>query len=111
MKIGVLRETKTPPDRRVPFSPEQIAAFREKHGDVEFIVQPGPIRCFSNQEYRDAGIRMQEDLSDCDILFGVKEIEMDALMRGKACVFFLSQLVNLKSRSFGGVITTTGHFK
>ncbi len=88
MKIGVLRETKIPPDRRVPFSPEQISAFQEKHKDVEFIVQPSALRCFTDEEYHQAGVLMQEDVSECDILFGVKEIEMDALMPGKACVFF-----------------------
>ena len=88
MKIGILRETKTPPDRRVPFSPGQIAAFQEQHGDVTFIVQPSNIRCFSDKEYRQEGILLQEDLGECDILFGVKEIETEALLPGKACVFF-----------------------
>ena len=88
MKIGILRETKFPPDRRVPFSPEQIVTFQGKHPDVEFIVQPSGIRCFSNEEYRAAGIRMQEDVSECDILFGVKEIDMDTLLPGTVCVFF-----------------------
>jgi saccharopine dehydrogenase (NAD+, L-lysine forming) len=88
MKIGILRETKDPPDRRVAFSPAQISAFTKEHGDVDFLVQPSKIRCFSDDDYISEGIELKEDLGECEILFGVKEIEIDKLLQGKTCVFF-----------------------
>ena len=88
MKIGILRETRSPPDRRVPLSPLQIVACQALCGHVEFILQPSETRCFSDEEYLKLKIPLQEDLSGCDILFGVKEIEVDALLPGKTCMFF-----------------------
>ena len=88
MRIGILRETKIPPDRRVPFSPAQLAELQSRYPDHKFLVQPSNIRCFSNREYEKAGIRLLEDISDCDVLFGVKEVEIDSLIPGKTYVFF-----------------------
>jgi len=88
MKIGILRETKTPPDRRVPFTPEQVRIITKRFTDIEVVVQPSTIRCFTDDEYQKAGIKMQEDLEDCDILMGVKEIKPAALIPGKTYVFF-----------------------
>lgn len=88
MKIGIIRETKDPPDRRVPFSPAQLAALKSTYPDHDFLVQPSGIRCFNDREYGDAGIELQEDLSDCEVLFGVKEVEIAALIPGKTYLFF-----------------------
>ena len=88
MRIGILRETKIPPDRRVPFSPAQLAELQSRYPDHKFLVQPSNIRCFSNREYEKAGIRLLEDISDCDVLFGVKEVEIDSLIPEKTYVFF-----------------------
>ena len=88
MKIGILRETKTPPDRRVPFSPQEAAGLRERFPGIEVVVQPSPIRGFKDQEYMDAGVPLQEDLSDCDVLMGVKEVKTDVLIPGKTYFFF-----------------------
>jgi saccharopine dehydrogenase (NAD+, L-lysine-forming) len=88
MKIGIIRETKSPPDRRVPFSPAQLAELQSRYPGLEFILQPGPIRCFTDREYEAAGIPLREDLSQCEVLFGVKEVAIDALIPGKTYVFF-----------------------
>lgn len=88
MKLGIIRETKTPPDRRVPFSPAQVAGLKQSYPDHEFIVQSSGLRCFSDQEYRDAGVEVRDDVSDCDVLFGVKEVEIEALMPDKSYFFF-----------------------
>ena len=62
LKIGILRETKNPPDRRVPLTPPQITALEEIYPDVEFFVQPSDIRCYSNEEFEYLDIPLREDL-------------------------------------------------
>lgn len=88
MKIGVVRETKNPPDKRVPLSPTQCQQVRELYPHITLVVQPSPIRKYKDQEYVDRGVILQEDLSDCDVLVGVKEVNMDALIPNKTYVFF-----------------------
>jgi len=88
MKIGILREGKQPPDKRVPFSPEQCTQITERFPVVEIFVQPSKIRCFSDDEYRKAGVFLQEDLSKCDVLMGVKEVPVQDLIPGKTYFFF-----------------------
>ena len=88
MKIGIIAETKTPPDRRVPFSPNQLAELSTTYPDHEFIVQTSRFRCFSDKEYVNAGMEVRDDVSDCDVLFGVKEVEIDALIPEKTYFFF-----------------------
>jgi alanine dehydrogenase len=88
MKIGIIRETKDPPDRRVPFSPDQLALLSEAYPEHEFRVQPSGIRCFPDREYEEKGISLKEDISDCDVLFGVKEVAIPSLIPEKTYVFF-----------------------
>ncbi|PWJ44504.1 NAD(P)-dependent oxidoreductase [Sediminitomix flava] len=88
MKIGILREGKTPPDKRVPFTPTQCELLKNTFEDLELVVQPSPIRCFSDDLYTQKGIVLQEDLSDCDVLFGVKEVPIKDLMADKHYFFF-----------------------
>jgi len=88
MKIGVLREGKIPPDRRVVLSPNQCALFQKRYTDIELVVQPSSIRCFSDDQYLSLGINMQEDLSDCDIIMGVKEVPIEDLIAEKTYLYF-----------------------
>ena len=88
MKIGIIREGKTPPDKRVPLSPEQCAEVKTKYPNVELVVQPSPIRKFSDSEYTAKGIELQEDLSDCEVLMGVKEVPLEMLIPNKTYFFF-----------------------
>ncbi len=88
MRIGIIRETKTPPDRRVPFTPSQLAELKSRYPDHEFIVQSSEIRCFSDKEYKDAGLLLMDNIEDCDVLFGVKEVELDELIPDKTYFFF-----------------------
>ena len=74
LRVGILRETKNPPDRRVPLTPPQIVALEELYPNVEFFVQPSDFRCYSNEEYEYLDIPLKEDLRDCDILMGVKAV-------------------------------------
>jgi len=87
MKIGIIREGKTPPDSRVPLTPEHCV-YVENHYPVNLVVQPSSIRCYSNEEYRKQAIELSDDFSDCDILMGVKEVPADDLIPAKTYFFF-----------------------
>jgi saccharopine dehydrogenase (NAD+, L-lysine-forming) len=88
MKIGILRESKKPRDERAPLSPEQCKNLVKKYSELKIIVQPSEIRCFNDEEYLNEGISIKEDLSDCDVLMGVKEVNKDELIRDKTYMFF-----------------------
>ena len=88
MKFGIIKERKTPPDRRVVFSPQALVALKNQFPQAEIKVESSDIRVFSDQEYRDAGFEVTTDLSDCDVLFGVKEVPVDALIPHKKYFFF-----------------------
>ncbi|MGB8492413.1 MAG: NAD(P)-dependent oxidoreductase [Bacteroidales bacterium] len=88
LKIGILRETKIPPDKRVPLTPAQIITLGKIYPWCEFIVQPSPFRCFSDNEYQSLGIPIAEDLQNCNILLGVKEIDTHTVIPDKTYMFF-----------------------
>ena len=88
MKIGILREGKTPPDKRVPLTPEQCLEVLEKFPHVEIAIQPSPIRSFKDEEYAALNLTLQEDLSDCDVLLGVKEVRIQDFLEDKIYLFF-----------------------
>lgn len=88
MKIGIIREEKQPHDKRVVFTPLQCKQLQVQYPGLEIYVQPGPYRCYSDEEYREQGIILQEDISDCDLLFGIKEIPKEKLLEGKHYFIF-----------------------
>jgi alanine dehydrogenase len=88
LRVGILRETKDPPDKRVPLSPSQIVEVEEMFPDIEFFVQPSDFRCFTDDEYDYLEIPLSEDLSHCDILMGIKEVDPFTIIPGKIYVFF-----------------------
>lgn len=87
MKIGVIREGKVPPDSRVPLPPSVCVQLLEKF-PFDLVVQPSEGRSFKDAEYQDLGIPMSDDLSDCDVLMGVKEVPIDQLIPNKTYFFF-----------------------
>lgn len=87
-KIGLIKETKTPPDRRVALPPAQAVDLMKKFPNVEVVAQPSDLRCYKDSEYKDVGIALQDDLSDCDLLIGVKEVKIPALIPNKTYLFF-----------------------
>ncbi|WP_347838570.1 NAD(P)-dependent oxidoreductase [uncultured Draconibacterium sp.] len=88
MKVGILREGKTPPDKRVPLTPEQCIEVQQSFPHVSIAVQPSSIRSYSDEAYSKLGISLQEDLSDCDVLLGVKEVRIEDFIPGKIYLFF-----------------------
>jgi saccharopine dehydrogenase (NAD+, L-lysine forming) len=88
IKIGVLREEKSPPDMRVPLTPLICAELLKQYPGLEIYVQPSSIRCYHDEEYTAFGVPLKEDLNDCDILMGVKEVPVELLIPGKKYLFF-----------------------
>ena len=88
MKIGILKETKIPVDNRVALTPTQIKELMEKYPHISFKVQPSDIRAYHDDEYRDAGITLDDDISDCNVLLGIKEATPDSLLPNKHYIFF-----------------------
>lgn len=86
--LGILREGKVPPDFRVPLTPLQCIQLMETFSHVKVVVQPSQIRRFKDEEYASLGIELKEDLSDCDILIGVKEVPIELLIAEKTYIFF-----------------------
>jgi hypothetical protein len=86
--IGLLREGRTPPDRRVALTPKKCVELQETYPGLRVRVQPSEARAFSDQEYRDLGIEVADDMASCDLLLGVKEVPVDWLLPGKTYCFF-----------------------
>ncbi len=88
MKIGLIREGKTPPDRRVALVPAQCVQVKTVYPEVEILVQPSPHRCLPDSAYAEAGCVVTEDMTGCDLLLGIKEVPIAALIGGKTYFFF-----------------------
>ncbi len=88
MKIGIIKEYKSPPDKRVVFSPVKCVETLQKFPQVEFFIEKSDIRCFSDSEYEEMGLKVVTDLSNCDVLIGVKEVPIEKLIDNKKYFFF-----------------------
>lgn len=88
MKLGIIKEMKNPPDKRVVFSPAALSHLQQQFPEVEIEVESSDIRVFSDQEYIDLGFRVTDDISSCDVLLGVKEVPVTALIPNKKYFFF-----------------------
>ncbi|TYP97985.1 alanine dehydrogenase [Tenacibaculum adriaticum] len=88
MKFGIIKERKNPPDKRVVFSPKKLQELKKQFPQAEIKVESSDIRVFSDEAYRNAGIEVVEDISDCDVILGVKEVPVEALIPNKKYFFF-----------------------
>ena len=88
MKFGIIKERKNPPDRRVVFTPEELQRLQNEHPEAKIKVESSDIRIFTDLQYADLGIEIATDMTDCDVLFGVKEVPLDALIPNKKYFFF-----------------------
>lgn len=86
--FAIIKERKNPPDRRVVFSPEKCQEVIQKFPDAKIIVESSDVRIFSDEAYRDAGFEVMEDVSDADVMLGVKEVPVDALIPNKKYFYF-----------------------
>ena len=88
IKIGLIREGKAVPDKRVPFTPLQVQEIEQRFPFVKVICRESPVRCFKDDEYRSLNISVNTDVNDCDILMGIKEVPLDQLISNKTYLFF-----------------------
>ncbi|MEN7546521.1 NAD(P)-dependent oxidoreductase [Rapidithrix thailandica] len=88
MKIGIIREGKVPVDTRVALTPQQCKEVMEKYPFVAIKVQKSENRCYKDQEYEALGIELTEQVEDCDILLGIKEVPINNLIADKTYLFF-----------------------
>ncbi|RPD96469.1 alanine dehydrogenase [Aureibaculum marinum] len=88
MKFAIIKERKNPPDRRVVLSPNACQNLVEKYPNAQVFVESSDIRVFNDDEYRDLGIEVTDDVSGCDVLLGVKEVPIENLIANKSYFFF-----------------------
>ncbi len=88
LAIGLIREGKIPADNRVALTPAQCKWLVKHFNDVHIQVQNAPNRCFTDQEYLQAGIEVTEDMGSCNLLLGIKEVPIEMLLPGKKYLFF-----------------------
>ena len=88
IKLGIIREGKTPPDKRVALSPQQCEYILNNYPDVEVFVQKSEIRKFKDEQYTKLGVAVVDSVEDCDVLIGVKEVPIDELIPNKKYIFF-----------------------
>jgi saccharopine dehydrogenase (NAD+, L-lysine forming) len=88
LKLGLIREGKSPSDNRVALTPAQCRWLHKNFPSIKVAAQHSATRCFNDKEYMQAGVEVKEDMSDCDILLGIKEVPMDMLMPEKTYLFF-----------------------
>ncbi len=88
MKVGIIREGKIKSDTRVPLTPKQCRYLLDTYRDLQIFVQPSQERCFSDEEYQSQGIPIRENMQECELLLGVKEVPISMLLPGKTYLFF-----------------------
>ena len=87
-RIALIREGKRPFDRRVALSPDQCRTLLETYPQVQLVVQKSPVRCFPDSEYTAIGIPAQDQVNECDVFLGIKEVPVDELIPDKTYLFF-----------------------
>lgn len=86
--FAIIKERKNPPDRRVVFSPEKCQQVIQHYPEAQMVVESSPIRIFPDQQYTAAGLSVSDDITHADVMLGVKEVPVDALIPGKKYFFF-----------------------
>jgi len=88
MKFALIKERKNPPDRRVVFSPQALEKLKIDFPEAELVVESSDIRVFKDSEYSDLGFMVSNDVTDADVMLGVKEVPVSALIPNKSYFFF-----------------------
>ena len=100
MKIGIIKEGKVPPDFRVALTPKQCRYIVDTYPEVEVFIQRSPIRTFKDEEYEAFGLPLVNNLLDCDVIIGVKEVNLEDLIPGKTFMFFRTHLKSNRTTVF-----------
>lgn len=88
MKFGLIKERKNPPDKRVVLSPQACRKVLNQFPEITLKVESSPIRVYKDEAYQKAGIEVSTTMTDCDVLLGIKEVPVDALIPDKKYFFF-----------------------
>lgn len=88
IKLGIIKETKSPIDKRVPLTPNQIMSISSLYPELEIIIEPSEIRCFSDEEYGSFIESDSKKFNQCDFYVGVKEVNVEKLKENKTYLFF-----------------------
>ncbi|MEJ0056209.1 MAG: NAD(P)-dependent oxidoreductase [Bacteroidota bacterium] len=88
VSIGLIREGRVPPDKRVAFSPLQVQEIMQRYPSVKIVCQQSAVRCFKDEEFAALDIPVAEDVTSCDILMGIKEVQIPDLIPDKTYLFF-----------------------
>lgn len=88
MKFVIIKERKNPPDRRVVFSPQDLKTLKDNFPEAQIIVEASDIRIFPDQAYSGLGFTVTQDVSEADVMLGVKEVPIEALIPNKKYFFF-----------------------
>lgn len=88
MKFAIIKERKNPPDRRVVLPPNTCKYLLKTFPEMEIKVESSDNRAFSDNSYAQIGIEVTDNVSDCDVMLGVKEVPIDALIPDKKYFFF-----------------------
>ena len=85
--ISIIKEARVD-ENRTPFTPNQIQTLISNFPNMVILVQPSKNRCFKDEDYFKAGAKIEEDISNSDIIFGIKEVEISKLIKNKTYLFF-----------------------
>lgn len=88
LTFALIKERKNPPDRRVVFSPKTCQEVIKQFPNSRIIVEASDVRIFPDEAYRQAGFEVLDDVSEADVMLGVKEVPVDALIPNKKYFFF-----------------------
>jgi len=88
MKLGIIKERKNPPDRRVVLTPLACKELLKKYTELSIKVESSDNRFFTDEDYINSGLDIVNDVSDCDVLLGVKEVPINELIPEKKYFFF-----------------------
>ncbi len=87
MNIGIRHEDKSRFETRTPLVPDDVAGLIGEHG-IRVYVESSPTRAFGDEAFRQAGADVASDLSDCDVILGIKEMPAHIFQPGKTYLFF-----------------------
>jgi alpha-aminoadipic semialdehyde synthase len=84
--IAIVRECKNKWERRCSLTPIEVEKLVKQ--SIKVLVQPSTNRCYSDEEFEEVGGIIQEDISEASVIFGVKEVPMENLLKDKTYFFF-----------------------
>jgi len=85
--ISIIKEARVD-ENRTPFVPNQIQTLISDFPELKILVQPSKNRCFKDEDYSKSGAKIEEDISQSDVIFGIKEVEISKLIENKTYLFF-----------------------